>query len=120
LGAHEARNGLRGLPYLLFGLVPTGTGRVDEAVREMLVEQLERERLQRSRGRGHLREDVDAVLVVLDHALQAADLTLDAAEPLQVTVLVLHVPDHVSLPGTPNCHRMIPRYGMNPCLPPIM
>ena len=57
-------------------------------VDEVLVEELEGERLQRLGGRRHLREDVDAVLVLFDHPLQAADLALDAAQPLEVRVLL--------------------------------
>src|SRR5699024_251765 len=34
--------------------------------------------------RGDLRQDVDAVLVVLDHPLESTYLPLDSAQPLQV------------------------------------
>ena len=60
---------------------------VDDAVRQVLVEQPERHRLQRLGHRGDLGEDVDAVLLLLDHPLQAADLALDAAQALEVVVL---------------------------------
>ena len=56
--------------------VGTGTG---DAVLEVLVEKMQPDALQRLGGRGDLGEHVDAIGVVLDHALQAADLTLDAA-----------------------------------------
>jgi hypothetical protein len=36
-----------------------------------------------------LREDVDAVLLLLDHPLQSADLALDATQPLEDLVLVV-------------------------------
>src|SRR6476620_4266171 len=54
--------------------------------------QLEGERLQRLGGGRHLGEDVDAVLVLLNHPLQAADLALDPPQPLEVAVLVVAVP----------------------------
>ena len=60
-----------------------------------LVEQTEGERLQGPGRRGHLGQDVDAVLVVLDHALKPADLTLDPTEPGEVLVLRLGVARHV-------------------------
>ena len=62
----------------------------------MLVEELEGERLERLRGRRDLREDVDAVLVFFDHPLQPADLALDAAQPLQIRVLLAGVARHAS------------------------
>src|SRR4051794_10616338 len=62
----------------------------------MLVEQADRHRLQRLRGRRDLGEDVDAVLVVLHHALEPADLTLDPAQPLDVSVLAGGVPAHAA------------------------
>ncbi len=54
----------------------------------MIVEQTEGDALQRPRRGAHLGEDVDAVLVVLDHPLQTSDLALDAAQALEVGVLV--------------------------------
>ena len=63
--------------------------RAGHAVAEVLVEQADGDALQRLRGRRHLGQDVDAVLVVLDHPLQSAHLTFDAAQPLQV-VVALH------------------------------
>jgi hypothetical protein len=54
-------------------------GRLDHAVRQVVVEQPERDGLKRLGRRRHPGQDVDAVLVVLDHLLQAADLALDLA-----------------------------------------
>jgi hypothetical protein len=48
-------------------------------VRQVVVEQPERDGLKRLGRRRHPGQDVDAVLVVLDHLLQAADLALDLA-----------------------------------------
>jgi hypothetical protein len=70
-------------------------------VPEVILEQAERDRLQRARRGGHLGQDVDAVLVLFDHLLQAADLTLDAAQPVEVLVLVLGVSVHSPLASTP-------------------
>src|SRR4051812_11899802 len=86
--ADQPRYRFGSLAHLVFGLPTTLARRVDHTVREMLLEQLQRERLQCLRGGGHLREDVDAVLVVLDHALQSAHLTFNPAQTFQVRVPV--------------------------------
>ena len=64
---------------------------VDDAVGQVLVEQAERDGLERLGHRGDLGEDVDAVLLLLDHPLQAAGLALDPAQPLEVVVLGVEV-----------------------------
>jgi hypothetical protein len=66
-------------------------------VRQVLVQQFQRERLQRLGRGGHLGQDVDAVLVLLDHPLQAPDLPLDPAQPLEVAGLLGAVPVDVLL-----------------------
>ena len=48
---------------------------------EMIVEELQRDRLQRPTRRRDLRQHVDAVDVLVDHPLQPPHLTLDAAQP---------------------------------------
>src|SRR3954447_13186279 len=88
-GPDEASDGLGGLAHLLLGLGAPGSGRVDDTVGQVLIEQPQSHRLQRLRHRRDLGEDVDAVLLVLDHPLQAAGLPLDAAQPLEVVVLAL-------------------------------
>ena len=57
--------------------------------------------------RAHLREDVDAVLVLLDHALQPADLPLDPAETILQVLLVHRVAVHraASHPSLRRVHR---------------
>jgi hypothetical protein len=62
----------------------------------LTVEQAQRHRLQRPGHRRHLGQDVDAVLVVLDHALEPSHLALDAAQPLQIRVLLAGVARHAS------------------------
>src|SRR2546427_5080978 len=57
----------------------------------MLVEHPERERLERRVHGGDLRQDLDAVAVVLDHPLDTAHLALDAVQALDQRVLVLRV-----------------------------
>ena len=64
------------------GVVAGGDG-AGHAVPEVVVEQAEGDALQRPRRGAHLGENVDAVLVVLDHPLQPADLTLDAPKRLR-------------------------------------
>src|SRR5918993_3569790 len=90
-GADEPRDRLGGLADLLVGLAAAGARGVDDAVAHVLLEQAEGDLLQRLRHGGDLREDVDAVLLVLDHALQTAGLALDAAQPLEVVVLAVDV-----------------------------
>src|SRR5918994_2907091 len=91
---HEARDRGAGLGELLIGDVAPVCRRLRDAVPQVLLEQAQRHGLERLRGGGDLGEHVDAVLVVLDHLRNAADLALDAAHPLEVGVLVLGVPVH--------------------------
>ena len=56
--------------------------------RAWLVEQAERDLVERGLDRADLREHVDAVAVVLDHALDAADLALDACRRFRSWSLV--------------------------------
>jgi hypothetical protein len=60
----------------------------------VVVEQPERDLLQALRGCRDLGEDVDAVLVLLDHPGDPTDLTLDAAKASEQVVLVHVVPRH--------------------------
>ena len=73
-----------------------------------LVQQLQRERLQRLGRRRYLRQHIDAVCVRLDHPLQPANLSLDAAQPREVVRLLAavlvhheHLPRHETLPLPP-------------------
>src|SRR5215218_6726372 len=90
-GADEAGDGLGGLADLLVGLAAAGLGRLDDAVAQVFLEQAQRDRLQGLRHGRDLGEDVDAVLLVLDHPLQAAGLALDPAQALEVVVLAVDV-----------------------------
>src|SRR5262245_29910156 len=58
---------------------------------KVVFEEPDRHGPQRLGRRRYLRQDVDAVLVLLDHPLQAPDLALDPAQSLEVTVLLLYV-----------------------------
>src|SRR6266511_651567 len=71
--------------------------RARHAVPHVVVEDLERQRLEGGIHRGDLRDDVDAVAVVLDHPLDAADLPFDSVETLDERVLVLGVAVFVRL-----------------------
>src|SRR5450759_3565337 len=82
-------DGLAGFVDLVVGDVTSGAYGVLDAGTEVVVEEREGERLERFGDRGDLGEDVDAVLVVCDHLLQAADLALDAAQPVEVRGLGL-------------------------------
>src|SRR5687767_4460669 len=90
-GTDEARDGLGGFTDLLVGLPAAGPCGLDDAVTQVLLEQAEGDRLQGLRHGRDLGEDVDAVLLVLDHALQSARLALDATQPLEVLVLAVDV-----------------------------
>src|SRR5690606_42155760 len=78
---------------------------VDDAVRDVVLQQAETDRLERLGGCGDLRQDVDAVGVVVDHLGDAADLSLDACQPLEVVVLGTCVSVH-------SHGDTIPPYGM--------
>src|SRR5215207_7189974 len=88
LRAHEARDGVGGLAELLLGLFAAVLRSGEDAVGHVVVQQPESDGLERLRHRRHLGEDVDAVLLLGDHALQATRLALDALEPTQVLVFV--------------------------------
>src|ERR1700759_86252 len=90
---------------------------------QVLVQQVQRDGTQGTVGGADLGEDVDAVLVLLDHAGDAAYLALDAPQPLGVVVLLLRVPVCVRHRlFTPADKRLNPPYtplGYNPAdLPP--
>src|SRR5215212_2088820 len=91
-GPHETRDRFGRFLELDLGLRPAGLGRLEHAVAHVLVEQTERDRLESLCHRRDLGEDVDAVLLLLDHALQAAGLALDAPQTLEVVVLAVDVP----------------------------
>jgi hypothetical protein len=78
-GPDQTGDRVRGLLDLLGRAVAAFGQRLADAVAEVLLKQAEGDGLQGLGGRRDLREDVDAVLILLDHPLQAADLAFDAA-----------------------------------------
>src|SRR5215213_3679358 len=72
--------------------------RVGDAVVDVFVQELEGEALERGVHGGDLREDVDAVPVVVHHPLDPADLSLDSMQPLRQDRLVVAVLHAASLP----------------------
>ena len=92
MGLGEALHGLEQLAALLVrgGRVARGE-RAGDAVLDVLFEHLQRDGLERGADGAELRQDVDAVAVVLDHARDAAHLALDAREALQELLLVRRV-----------------------------
>src|SRR5665647_2819768 len=82
-------DGLAGFVDLVVGDVTSDAYRIFDAGTEVVVEERESERLERLGDCRDLGEDVDAVLVVVDHLLQAANLALDAAQPVEVRGLGL-------------------------------
>src|SRR3954453_14973054 len=103
-GPDQPRDRVGRLADLLVGLGAAGHGGGDDARTQVLLEQAERDRLQRLRHRRDLGEDVDAVLLVLDHALQAAGLALDPPEALEVVVLAVDVAVLVVVDGRLGAH----------------
>ena len=64
----------------LFGL--SRVGRIGHAPFDMVVENPYRNAIESSMDRGDLREDVDAVFVLVDHPSDPANLALDTRQPL--------------------------------------
>src|SRR5580704_15389231 len=95
-GPHQAGDRVGGLADLRAGRVATLGDGLRDAVPQMVFQQAQRHRLQRLGHRRDLGQDVDAVLVVLDHLLQPADLALDPAQPLEVVLFVLGVSVHAA------------------------
>src|SRR5690606_12184909 len=98
----EPGDGRRGLLHLLLGLRAALADRLGHAVPDVILEQAEGHRLERTGHRGDLGEDVDAVGVLFDHPLKPSDLPLDPAQAHEIGLLVRAVPVHASnatLPG---------------------
>jgi hypothetical protein len=84
-------------------VVGVGLKGFEDAVAEVLVDEAEGDLLEGGVDGGDLGEDVDAVGVFVDQALQAADLAFDLAETGEVVVLLEGVATHVrSLRGAPS------------------
>ena len=82
--AHEPPDGGHHLVGAIDALLALGA---HDAMARVVVEQAERDLVERGLDRADLGEHVDAVAVVLDHALDAADLALDAPQALEELVL---------------------------------
>src|SRR5690625_4484482 len=114
--ANQPGDGVGGFLQLRLLLLTAHPGGLHQAVSHVLIEQPQREGLQRAGGGRDLGEDVDAVLVLLHHLGDAPDLPLDAAQPHQVVLLLRGVPvhhlrHHFSTSECPNTH-IIPGRGM--------
>src|SRR5688572_18266635 len=66
----------------LIGLI-AGSDRVLDAMRDVVAQDLLLDPAQRRAHRRNLGDDVDTVTVLLDHAREAAHLSLDALEPVE-------------------------------------
>src|SRR6202035_2280709 len=123
LGPDQPGNRFGRLMDRVAGLIPARLHGLGHALPEMILKQAEGDRLEGPGDRRDLRENVDAVDVFFHHPLQATDLSLDPAQPLEVGVLVLRVTVHTArirgLTGrTPACSRGIPlAYGAPPASP---
>src|SRR4029079_2113015 len=93
--AREALDGREQLLALLarHGRI-AGCERLGHTVRDVVLEHLRGDTLERRLDRGDLREHVDAVPVLLDHPLDAAHLALDPVQTLRERLLVLGVAVH--------------------------
>ena len=106
-GPHEAGDRVGGLADLGLALGVGRLGGVNDAVAHVVLEQAEADGLEGLGGRGDLGEDVDAVRVLLDHAGDAANLALNAAQPLEVVVLGACVAGHPRLTSSPASARYV-------------
>src|SRR5215217_2327500 len=79
---HQAADGAHQLVGLIGRLVRAAVALAQEAVARVAVQQAERDLVQRRLDGGDLGQDVDAVAVLVDHARDAADLTLDPGQAL--------------------------------------
>src|SRR4029079_17223999 len=87
----EAGDRLRGFLDLGVTFGAAEPGGVGDAVFEVVVQQAEGDTFQGGGEGGDLGEDVDAVLLFLDHPVDAAGLALDPLEAGQVAALVADV-----------------------------
>ena len=94
LGADEAGDGFGGFLDLFLGFGATCFDGLSDAVAEVILDEAKGDGLQGPGHGGYLGEDVDAVGVGFHHALEPAHLTLDPAQPLEVSVLILRIPAH--------------------------
>jgi hypothetical protein len=78
-GFQESVDGLGRFCDLLVQRVATMGNSIGDTVTEVLLQETYGDGLQCFVDRGNLRENVDAVFVILDHPLQSADLTLHAS-----------------------------------------
>src|SRR2546423_13447068 len=101
----QAGDRRRRLGHLLLRTGAAFGHRLRHAVAQVVVEQLERHRLESPVDRRDLAQDVDAVPLLLDHPLKTPDLTFDAAEPVLDGHLVVAVPGHA--PSSP-CPSLYP------------
>lgn len=72
-------------------LIMTSADVIDDARLDVLCEQFLVERIERRLDGADLREDVDAVAVILDHLADAADLSLDAPQARDEALVFLAV-----------------------------
>jgi hypothetical protein len=88
------RSGGGGLGDLGVALLAVVGRRLHHAVADVLVEQAQPDPLQGLGDRGDLGEHVDAVLVVLDHPLQPANLSFDPPQPVEMLFLGHRIASH--------------------------
>ena len=91
LGLHHPLDGQHGFGDLLVGLVVARGERALHAVVEVVLQQGEAEVFQGGVDRRDLGEDVNAVLVLIHHPVNAAHLSLDALEAGEVAGLLIKV-----------------------------
>src|SRR6266704_541572 len=92
------RHQLRDL-FALIGLVPA-CNRVFDAMRHVILQYFFLDAPQRGPDRRDLRDDIDAVTVLVDHLGETADLAFDPAQPFLARCLDVFAHDpYIPLPG---------------------
>lgn len=86
--AHESSDGVGGFFHPEVCVFAAALGGVNDAVLEVIVQQTEGHSLRRAGQCAHLRQNVDAVLIVFNHPLDSTNLPFDAPKPVQVVVFV--------------------------------
>ena len=82
--SYESGDRGRGFFDLRVGSLTSDTDGVGNAVRKVLIKQRQGYCFESSGGGGDLGEDVDAIGVFFNHALQPADLPFDATQALEM------------------------------------
>jgi len=107
-GPDEPGDSGGGFPYLCLGRVAAFGDGLGDAVRQVIFEKFQGDGLQGSCRGGDLGEHVDAVGFLVDHPLNAADLTFGAPQPLCQLGFSFLVSSHVAIFAWTPCRSLYP------------